>query len=113
MMETATSEGEDGAERYLPMPDIADVGLTSVLDALADPIRLEIVRELAPGGERRCGMLALSVAPSTRSHHLKTLRAAGVIRTRMVGTQRFVALRRRDLDAQFPGLLDAVLAARR
>jgi hypothetical protein len=39
------------------------------------------------------------------------LREAGVIHTRIEGRQRMNELRRDDLDARFPGLLDVVLAA--
>jgi hypothetical protein len=34
-----------------------------------------------------------------------------VTRTRVEGTQRFISLRRDDLERRFPGLLDAVLRA--
>ena len=97
--------------KYLPMPDAGDVSLEQVLDALADPIRLQIVRELADAGESPCGALAVPVSESTRSHHLRTLREAGVTKTRVAGTQRLVSLRRDDLDVRFPGLLDVVIAA--
>lgn len=93
------------------MPDRAAVVLEQVLDALADPVRLQIVRELAGLGESPCGALAVPVSESTRSHHLRTLREAGVTRTRIAGTQRLVSLRRDDLDLLFPGLLDVVIAA--
>ncbi len=33
------------------------------------------------------------------------------MQTRVAGTSRLVKLRREDLDARFPGLLDAVLAS--
>ena len=85
--------------------------LTQVLHALSDPARLEIVSALAGGGELACGTFALGVANSTRSHHLRTLREAGVTATRIAGPRRLVSLRRNDLEARFPGLLDAVLAA--
>jgi len=98
--------------RLLAMPEVDELTLASVLDALADPLRLEIVRELAAGEERACGTLAGRVAASTRSHHLKTLRDAGVTRTRVAGTKRLVSLRRDELESRFPGLLAAVLAAR-
>jgi DNA-binding transcriptional ArsR family regulator len=51
------------------------------------------------------------VAKSTLSHHLRVLRDAGITRTRQEGTRCFVMLRRDDLDARFPQLLDAVLDA--
>jgi DNA-binding transcriptional ArsR family regulator len=39
------------------------------------------------------------------------LREAGLTQTRAQGTHRYVSLRREELDARFPGLLDAVLSA--
>jgi DNA-binding transcriptional ArsR family regulator len=99
-------------ETLLEMPPTDELELAGVLDALSDPIRLQIVRELATGGEQACGAMPLPVSASTRSHHLRILRAAGVTVTRVVGTQRLVALRWDDLESRFPGLLDAVLRAR-
>ncbi|HWH96520.1 MAG TPA: ArsR family transcriptional regulator [Baekduia sp.] len=93
----------------LHQPDTADLDLTTVLQALGDPVRLTIVRALADDGEQVCGSLELGISKSTRSHHFKTLREAGVTHTRVEGTHRHVSLRRDDLEARFPGLLDAVL----
>jgi DNA-binding transcriptional ArsR family regulator len=90
-------------------PTAEDIDLTAVLAALADPARLEIVRGLAGDVEQRCGAIPTDLAKSTLSHHLRVLREAGVTWTRTAGTQRFISLRRDDLDARFPGLLDAVL----
>lgn len=91
-------------------PDLADVPVLSVLQALADETRLTIVRELAAGGERLCGSFAPGLSKATRSHHFKVLREAGLTRTRIEGTSRYVRLRRDDLQRRFPGLLDTVLA---
>ena len=85
--------------------------LPKVLHALSDPVRLDLVRQLDAGTECRCGTMGVPVAKSTLSHHLKVLREAGVTHTRPDGTTRFVSLRREDLEARFPGLLDAVLQA--
>jgi DNA-binding transcriptional ArsR family regulator len=101
---------EKEAERYLAMPDRDELQLSTVFEALADPVRLEIVAVLADG-ERPCGSFPLPVTDSTRSHHLKILRDAGITATRVVGTQRLVSLRREDLEARFPGLLDLALTA--
>ena len=95
----------------LEMPAAADLELTQVLQALSDPVRLEIVDALATGGEQACGAMPLPVSASTRSHHFRILRDAGVTVTRAVGNQRLVSLRRDDLEQRFPGLLDAVLRA--
>ncbi len=97
------------SENVLEMPAAEAIELPEVLHALSDPVRLEIVRALAADGEQACGILPLPVSASTRSHHFKILRDAGVTITRAVGTQRLVSLRRGDLDHRFPGLLDAVL----
>jgi DNA-binding transcriptional ArsR family regulator len=98
---------------YLEMPDRDSLDLVEILGALGDPVRLEIVRTLAGGGggERACATFVPRLAGSTRSHHLRVLREAGVTMTRRDGTKRLVSLRRDDLDARFPGLLDAVLGA--
>jgi DNA-binding transcriptional ArsR family regulator len=101
---------EKEAERYLAMPGRDELQLSTVFEAFADPVRLEIVAALADG-ERPCGSFPLPVSDSTRSHHLKILRDAGITATRLVGTQRLVSLRREDLEARFPGLLDLALTA--
>ena len=64
-----------------------------------------------PTAEVACGHIPLPVSKSTGSHHFKVLREAGVVRARDEGTRRFYPLRRDDLDARFPGLLDSILAA--
>jgi DNA-binding transcriptional ArsR family regulator len=91
-------------------PDEADI--VSVLHALSDPVRLEIVRQLAgceSGQELSCGKLELPVTKSTGSHHLKVLFEAGVIAEREQGTRKYLSLRRTELNGRFPGLLDSVL----
>lgn len=84
--------------------------LTDILYALSDPLRLKIVRRLADEGETACGDFEVRMPKSSLSHHFKVLRDAGVIATRAEGVQRINRLRREELDATFPGLLDAVLA---
>jgi DNA-binding transcriptional ArsR family regulator len=93
----------------LDQPAIEAVVLADVLHALSDPARLEIVRTLAAEGERQCGTFDLGLTKATRSHHFKVLREAGLTNTRVVGTARFVTLRRDEIDGRFPGLLDAVV----
>jgi DNA-binding transcriptional ArsR family regulator len=90
-------------------PDRAELRFTVVLTALSDPVRLAIVARLAevePDGELACTTFALPVSKSTQSGHFRVLREAGVIRQRDEGTRRLNRLRRQDLDARFPGLLD-------
>jgi DNA-binding transcriptional ArsR family regulator len=92
-------------------PTVADLKLAAVMAALSDPARVAIVRALAADGERVCGSFQLGISKATRSHHFKVLREAGITHTRAEGTHRHVSLRRDDLEARFPGLLDAVLVA--
>jgi DNA-binding transcriptional ArsR family regulator len=93
-------------------PDTDEIELPAVLGALSDPHRLDIVRQLA-GSENACpcGTFELGITKSTLTHHFRVLREAGVIRQQLVGTSKLNWLRREDLEARFPGLLDAVLAA--
>lgn len=93
-------------------PDRSQLRFTAVLAALSDPVRLAIVARLAeaePDSELACTTFALPVSKSTQSGHFKVLREAGVIRQRDEGTRRLNRLRREDLDARFPGLLDIAI----
>ena len=92
-------------------PAADELQLTEVMHALSDPARLSVVRTLAVEAERPCGSFDLGVTKATASHHFKVLREAGLVMTRVDGARRFLTLRRAELDARFPGLLDAVLAA--
>ena len=99
--------------RNLHHPRIDEVTLPDVLHALSDPVRLQVVRALAEREEQSCSAVESSVSKSTLSHHFKVLRESGVVRTRPEGRKRLLSLRSDDLEARFPGLLDAVLAAKR
>jgi DNA-binding transcriptional ArsR family regulator len=90
-------------------PARGELELPAVLHALSDPVRLQIVADLASGEERSCKSFDLPVVKSTCTHHFRVLREAGVIRQRLESTTRLNSLRRVDLDARFPGLLEAVL----
>jgi len=95
-------------------PDLDDVDGITVLQALSDPVRLEIVRQLAgcsADGELKCGQIDLRVTKSTASHHFKILFDAGIVGERAQGTSKYLHLRRAELEARFPGLLDSVLRA--
>lgn len=103
--------------RFAFHPSRDALSLTAVLFALSDPIRLNIVGTLAAEGDQACGVFTGPTGPresipkSTLTHHFKVLREAGIIRTQISGTQRLISLRRQDLDARFPGVLDAILNA--
>ncbi|MBO0345368.1 ArsR/SmtB family transcription factor [Roseibium limicola] len=97
----------------LPHPSRADLKLTQVLFALSDPARLAIVRHLAAGPQEMANCCAIdpNMPKSTKSHLMKVLREAGVIRNEAKGRNRLLSLRQDDIDARFPGLLQSVLAA--
>lgn len=103
----------EGPPVELHHPDASELDLPSLLNALSDPVRLEIVRSLAccQDGELPCKAIELPVSKATASHHFKVLRLAGVIVQHDEGTKRISALRRDDLEERFPGLLESVLQA--
>jgi DNA-binding transcriptional ArsR family regulator len=101
--------------RPLPHPAAEEINLPAVLHALADPVRLDIVRRLAAAG---CGLSCTATAgdaglpKSTLSSHFRVLREAGLVRSERKGVQLCNRLRCEELERRFPGLLRAVLAAR-
>jgi DNA-binding transcriptional ArsR family regulator len=101
------------AVKQQPSSAVTEPDGLQVIQALSDPVRLEIVRQLAGcnGGELGCSAVVVPVSKSTASHHFKTLLNAGVIAERGEGTRKFFQLRRLELDEQFPGLIDSVLRA--
>lgn len=98
-------------ERLLDHPERADIRLEAVLHACADPMRLLILQALANDPATACGEVGLACSKSTATHHFRVLREAGVISQHYQGTAKINELRRDDLDAVFPGLLDTVLAS--
>jgi DNA-binding transcriptional ArsR family regulator len=94
-------------------PDLSTVDIAALLQALSDPVRLAMVRQLDEAGNAglTCGQLDVPVGKSTCSHHLKVLRSAGVTAEREEGTRKYVRLRRDELDDRFPGVIGSVLGA--
>ncbi|MEJ8305190.1 helix-turn-helix transcriptional regulator [Saccharibacillus sacchari] len=97
--------------KLLHHPAKDEIALPTVLHALSDPVRLQIVAQIHKNGEQACKNFEVSIAKSTLSQHARTLREAGITHTRAVGTHRLLSLRTEDLNARFPGLLDAVLSS--
>ena len=88
-----------------------DVPVLTALAALADPVRIGLVRELAgsPEWTRSCGSFDVPVGKAALSHHFAVLRGAGLVEQRDEGPRRVNRLRRAEFDARFPGLLALVL----
>jgi DNA-binding transcriptional ArsR family regulator len=97
--------------RSIRHPSLDDVTLGQLLYALSDPVRLGVVHQLARAGEATCSALDGGRPKSSMSHHFRVLREAGLVHTRTDGPAHVNDLRRAELDARFPGLLDAILSA--
>jgi arsenate reductase (thioredoxin) len=93
--------------------DVAQ-GMATVLRALADPLRVQVVSALAtaPDGRMAAGDIAgiTALTAPTVSHHLKSLRDAGVVVSQRQGTWVYYALAP-GMDRVASGLLDALSAA--
>lgn len=91
-----------------------DVELHVVMQAMSDPCRLAIVRQLlaSKGRALACNEVHLDVAKATRSHHFEVLRTAGVIFTEMDGTKCMTSVRRAEVDKRFPGLLKLIASGK-
>ncbi|HEY4453164.1 MAG TPA: metalloregulator ArsR/SmtB family transcription factor [Pseudonocardiaceae bacterium] len=96
-------------------PATEEISLAAVMHALSDPTRLAIVAQLDEVERDVCGDIGteIDLHKSTFSHHYRVLREAGLTLTTVEGRNRIVQLRKDDLAARFPGLLDSVLAALR
>jgi DNA-binding transcriptional ArsR family regulator len=100
----------------LAVPPIAEVDLGQVFRALSDPLRRAVVAELAADPtdrERACSSFSMPVAKSTKTHHWRALREAGLVVQRDAGNGTFVRLRRAEFERRFPGLLDTLTSLTR
>ncbi|MFE1952146.1 ArsR/SmtB family transcription factor [Streptomyces sp. NPDC059524] len=107
-----SSQASQASHRAAPVhthPD--DVPLVAALSALADPVRIQLVRELAghPDWVLSCSDFDVPVGRAAKSHHFSVLRDAGLVEQRDQGPRRFNRLRRDEFDARFPGLLALTL----
>jgi DNA-binding transcriptional ArsR family regulator len=71
-----------------------DVSIAKMSQAISHPSRLQLLRMLAQQTECRGAdvFASLPVAKSTVSVHLRVLREAGLINSRVVGTSRFYCI---------------------
>jgi DNA-binding transcriptional ArsR family regulator len=74
-------------------PEVDSFDLATIMRALGDPVRIEMVREVDAEGEMICTELYDRL----------------VTRARAAGTNRIVSVRRDDLESRFPGLVDVIL----
>lgn len=97
--------------RALHHPDVASVELATVLNALSDPVRLQVIGQLADANGVVCGGFDVPVSMSTLSHHLKVLREAGLVRVTPEGSLRRHELRLDEVEARYPGVLSNIIQA--
>jgi len=93
-------------------PSREDITLAGVLAALADPMRLRIVKNLLAKNDcMSCTEAAPcpDMAKSTLSNHFRVLREAGLIQTTKKGVEHRNVVREADINARFPRLLKTVL----
>lgn len=95
--------------RELFHPNTAQLNLSTILNALGDPTRLSIIKNLAEKAETTCACCNIDLPKSALSHHFKVLRESGIINVRIEGKQRFLSIRYEELEERFPGLLEAVI----
>ena len=102
--------------RPLFHPSISDVRLEAILHALSDPVRVQIFTQIA-GASCAQTCTAFSsvnervIPKSSLSQHFKVLREAGLIRSERQGVEMRNTSRCEEVQARFPGLIQAILAA--
>lgn len=100
--------GEDTVES--PFPTFPVAGVQRLLAALADPVRLEIVRRLMnSGGPMVCSALYDGINKSTATHHFTILREAGITERLAIDGHTVLRLRVEAVEAEVPGLLELIV----
>ena len=106
------NQAPGGGHRAAPVhTDPEEVPVLAALSAVADPVRIQLIRELADSADwtRSCGSFDVPVGKAALSHHFSVLRGAGLVEQRDEGPRRVNRLRREEFEARFPGLLDLLL----
>jgi DNA-binding transcriptional ArsR family regulator len=97
-----------------PQPNLNEIQIGTVFSVLANPWRRHIVEQLLTrynGTADTYISLKLGLSKSTLTHHMRVMSQAGLITQVDYGNHCAVTLRRAELDARFPGLLDLLQAS--
>ena len=84
-----------------------------MLQAFADPVRLELVRQLDETPDKACGTSGIDTPKSTMPHHFNVLRTSGFLGFEKRDSSLVNYIERQRLNARFPGLLDCAAEARK
>ncbi|MGX7244531.1 ArsR/SmtB family transcription factor [Enterococcus quebecensis] len=79
------------------------------LQAVSDPIRLNILTCLLLDGEKRITSEKYNIVKSTLSHHIKLLKDAKLIQEIKIGTTKTYILNKDYIQQELPGLLELIL----
>ena len=90
-------------------PPASAFDIDAVLHALSDPVRRGVMVKLLGCEGLSCSKACADLSPSTISFHHRVLREAGLIRSEKRGVEVINRARKAEVDARFPGLLDAIL----
>ncbi|WP_067699736.1 ArsR/SmtB family transcription factor [Nocardia jejuensis] len=96
--------------RTLPEPARDSLTLATVLHALGDPVRLELIRRARRNPDLTCSADGLDVPKSTLTNHWRILREAGLISITVDGRHRRIRLRGDEVELSFPGLLALIVS---
>ncbi len=107
---------DDCVMRPLLHPAPEEITVEGILHALSDPVRVAIYAEIVGSDcSQICSTFVnvtnRNVPKSTLSQHFKVLREAGLIRSERRGVEMHNTSRCAELDARFPGLVAAIVAA--
>ena len=93
-------------------PSKEDITLSGILAALADPVRVKILKSLMEkDGCMSCCQASPcpKIAKSTLSNHFRILRESGLIRMVKQGVENHSVVRASEINEKFPGLLKTIL----
>jgi len=97
-------------------PAVEDITVEGILHALADPVRVAILAELAGS---QCSHMCSdflrveerAIPKSTLSQHFRVLREAGLVRSERHGVEMLNTSRCAEIEQRSPGLITAVVRA--
>ena len=109
-LQVATKFTIEDSNTLLAAPD--EVHYLGIFEALCEPIRMQIVRQIASVEELPCTTLdaTLPISKPTISYHVKILSQAQLISVRKEGRYYHYRLRREVFEYFLPTFLDRLLA---